>query len=368
MDEESVLEQVRDLYARSGLDGVLGALPGLRSVSGCLALVELGQEIQRSDPDGRAACVACAELLASRLGPGELGERELEDLRCDMALEAVWSWLGLKQTAAAEEALGRAAERLLEGTRDHVVTARLLDTWTALHWHRDELGKARQAARAALAHYEKAGERHCEGRMFYRLSLIEERIGDGARMEESLRLVSEAVARLESAIAPDLYLKAADHEVACLLALERYREARIRLFKSQGHYHRHGDAFDELRRAMLEGLSNAGLGKLHAAERELITALFGLCATGDAYMCGLLARELCAIYFVKGHADAARAGALQAIPVFQTQPLPPGGQKALLYLEMALEDGLADAGLLRRTARYLRELQHDPDAPVRPRS
>jgi hypothetical protein len=64
----------------------------------------------------------------------------------------------------------------------------------------------------------------------------------------------------------------------------------------------------------------------------------------------------------------AQAEALQIIPVFQSQPLPAGGQKAMLYLEMALQDDLADADLLRRTARYLRELQHDSDARFRPRA
>lgn len=85
-------------------------------------------------------------------------------------------------------------------------------------------------------------------------------------------------------------------------------------------------------------------------------------------MFGLLALELCALYFDQGRADEARAGALKIIPVFQSQPLPTGGQKALLYLEMALDDDLADADLLRRIARYLRELQHDPDARFRPRA
>ena len=364
---DAVYEEVRDLYLEDGLDGVLAGPPELRGAAGCRALIEIGHEIRYEDPDGSAACVICAEILASRLRPGELGEPELEDLRCEMALEQVWTWIDLKRFDAADAALGRAAERFLRSTRGHVLKARLLDTWAVLHGNRGDFVKARQAARAALACYEKAGERHFQGRMLYRLSIIEERGGDEARMEESLRLVVEALARLDSALEPDLYLSAVHQRVACLTDLGRYREARIRLFESLGHYQRHGGILDELQRAVLQGLSNAGLGNLHAAQRELITALFGLCAAGESHTFGLLALELCALYCEQGLAAEVQAGALKIIPVFQLQPLPPGGQKALLYLELALQDDLADAGLLRHVARYLRELRHDPDARFRPR-
>lgn len=367
-DEDTLFEEVRDLYARDGIDGVLGGVPGLRSVAGCCALINLRRKIRHVDPDRGAACVTCADFLASRLRPGELGERELEDFRGDMALELVLSWIDLKQAALAEEALARAAQCFLKGTGGEILKARLLDTWAILHGSRNEIDKARQAARAALALYEQAGERHDQGRILYRMSIIEERSGDEAKMEESLRLVIEALVRLDAATEPDLYLSAIHQQATCLVDLERYREARILLFESLGHYHRHGDAADELQRAVLQGLSNAGLGKLHAAERELITALFGLCAVDAGYMFGLLALELCALYFDQGREAEVRAGALKIIPVFQTQPLPAGGKKALLYLEASLEDGTADADLLRRTARYLRELQHDPEARFRPRA
>lgn len=365
---DAVYEEVRDLYLRDGLDGILAA-PELRSVAGCQALLELGYDLRHEDPDRSAACMACAEILASRLRPGELGERELEDFCCEMALQLVWAWIDLKQLAAAEAALGRAAERYLKGTRDNVLKARLLDTWAVFHGHQGDYDRARQATRAALAHYENAGECHYQGRMLYRLSLIEERSGSQAKREETLRLVAEALARLDAAAEPGLYLAAVHHQAACLVNLERYREARILLFESLGHYRQHGDAFAELKRAVLAGLSNAGLGRVHAAQRELITALYGLCATGDAYMFGQLALELCAIYCDQGYGAATRAGALKIIPVLQTQPLPAGGRKALLYLELTLQDDdLVNGDLLRWAARYLRDLRHDPDAPFRPRT
>lgn len=364
---DAVFHEVLDLYFQEGIDAVLG-YERLRSVAGCRALVDVGLEIRFDDPDRSAACVACAGLLASQLPAGELGERELEDFRCEMALELVFSLIDLKRIKEAGEALERAARFFLKGTRGGAVQGKLLDTWAVLYGSQGDFDGARQAARAALACYEQAGERHFQGRVLYRLSIIEERSGDVARMEESLRLAAEALARLNAAVEPNLYLAAVYQQAACLVDLERYREARILLFENLGHHHRHGDALDELQRAVLEGLSNAGLGKLHAAERELITALYGLCAVGDAYIFGLLALELCAVYFDQDLDAKARAGALKVIPVFQTQALPAGGQKAMLFLEMALEGGLADANLLRRTARYLRELRHDPDARFQLRS
>jgi tetratricopeptide (TPR) repeat protein len=361
---DAVYEKVLDLYSREGIDGVLAGLPELRSVAGCRALVNLSREIRLSDPDQSAACVACAGLLASRLQPGELDERELQDFHCEMALELVFTCL---RQPAAEAALARAAGCFLNGTRGEVLQAMLLDTWAVFYGCRGELEKAAQALRASLALYEAAGERHLQGRVLYRMSVLEELNGNKDRMEESLRLVSEALARLDAATEPGLYLCAIQQQATCLVDLERYREARIRLFESLGHYREHGNAGDTLQRAVLGGLSNAGLGKLDAAERDLTTALVGFWWTGFDYMFGVLALDLCAVYFDQGRAGDARAAAMKIIPVFQSLPLPAGGQKAMLYLEMALQDDFADADLLRRASRYMRELQHDPDARFRSR-
>lgn len=366
--EDDLYEEVRDLYLQKGVDGVLDRLERLRGVAGCRALVDLGHEIRFLDPETSAAFVACADYVASQLRPGELSERELEDFRCEMALELLFSWIDLKKPAEAKAALARAAACFVKGTGRDILKARLLDGWTVFHGSREEFDKARQAARAALAVYEKTGDRHYQGRMLYRMSILEERSGDGKRMEESLRLVSEALARLDAAVEPDLYLSAVHQQAACLVDLERYREARIRLFESLGHYRRHGDVIDELQRTVLEGLINAGLGKLDAAERDLVTALHGFWGAGLGYMFGILALDLCAVYYDQDRAAEARAAALKVLPVFQCLSLPDGGKKALLLLELSLQDDSADADLLRRVARYLRELQHDPDARFRVRT
>jgi len=366
--EDALYEEVLDLYSREGIDGVLGGAPGLRSMAGCQALVGLGHELRFSDPDRSAACMACADLLASRLGSGEPGEREMEDFRCEMALELVWSWIDLKRTAAAEEALARAACCFLKGTRGKTLHGQLLDTWAVLHGSRGDFDKARQAARAALALYEQTGERHGQGRILYRMSIIEENLGDEERREESLQLVSEALSRLDAAAEPDLYLAAVHREAICLIDLGRFREARVRLFESLGHLREHGHEGHEILRATLNGHINAGIGKLDAAERDLVEGLLGVWRAGLGYIFGLLALDLCAVYFDQGRDGEAREGGLKTIEVFRSQPLPAGGQKAMLFLEMALEDGLADADLLRRTSRYMHELLNDPDARFRPRA
>jgi tetratricopeptide (TPR) repeat protein len=366
MDEDAIYEEVRDLYARGGIDGVL-ALEQLRSMAGCRALADLGQEIRFSEPDESAACMACADLLASRLGSGETGERELEDFRCEMALELVWSRIDLKQTAAAEAALARAARCFLEGTRSPALKGKLLDTWTVLHGTRGDFDKARQAARAALALYEQIGERHDQGRILYRMSIIEEE-GGKEKMEESLRLVSEALSRLDSAAEPDLYLSAVHRQAICLIDLGRFREARVRLFESLGHLREHGDEAHEILRATLNGQINAAIGNLDAAERDLFDGLLGVSKAGLGYIFGLLALDLCAVYFDQGRTDEAGAAGLKTVEVFRSLSLPAGGQRAMLFLEMALQDGLADADLLRRTSRYMHELLNDPDARFRPRA
>lgn len=369
MDEDALFEEIRDLYSREGIDGVLG-VEGLRSMAGCRALADLGVEIRSVDPHEGAACMVCADLLASQLQPGELGERELEDFRCEMALDLVWSWMDLKRTADAEEAFARAAWCLSKGTRNPALKGKLLDTWAVLHGTRGDFDKARQAAQAALALYEQTGERHDQGRILLRMSIIEDGgIGEGKK-EASLQLVNAALSRLDAAAEPDLYLTAVHRQAICLVDLGRFREARVRLFESLGHLREHGHEGHDILRSTLNGQINVGIGNLDAAERDLFDGLLGFwrAGAGLGYVFGLLALDLCAVYYDQGRHEEARAGGLKIVEVFRSLSLPAGGQKAMLFLEMALEDGHADSDLLRRASRYMQELLNDPDARFRPRA
>ena len=171
--------------------------------------------------------------------------------------------------------------------------------------------------------------------------------------------------RLDEAREPDLYLATIRRQVACLIKLGRFRDARMRLFASLRSYQEHGGDLGDLRRIALEGLINAGLGKLDAAERDLVKALDGFGEAGLAFTAGIIALDLSAVYFEQGYPEDARKLALITVEVFQSLNIDDGTQALLLLLGKALADGSADAELLRRTALFLRE--DNPDSRLHPR-
>ncbi|HEX6861993.1 MAG TPA: hypothetical protein VF414_04205, partial [Thermoanaerobaculia bacterium] len=48
--------------------------------------------------------------------------------------------------------------------------------------------------------------------------------------------------------------------------------------------------------------------------------------------------------------------------IFQSIGVPEQGHLAVLLLQKALEQDIASASLIRRTARFLRRVEHDPKA------
>jgi hypothetical protein len=142
------------------------------------------------------------------------------------------------------------------------------------------------------------------------------------------------------------------------------------LWSNLGRFERQGGQIDHLKLRGLWGLINAGLGKLDEAARDFAMEREGLQAAGLAYTAAIAGLDLAAVHLERGSVAEAEAVALESLAVFQEMDIPDQGRIALLLLEKALRLRLAAVdllGLLRRTAKFFRRIEHDSTAVFNPK-
>jgi len=186
---------------------------------------------------------------------------------------------------------------------------------------------------------------------------------------EALDLTRRGREMLDENRDPVLYFHAVHNEVLALVDLESYPEARLLLWSNLGRYERHGATIDRLKLRGLWGLINVGLGKLDEAARDFEAERRGLQEEGLSYTAAVAGLDLAAVYFEQGRIAETEAVAFEALAVFQEMDIPEQGQLSVLVLRKALELRLATVdllALLRRTAKFLRRVEHDSTAVFDP--
>ena len=186
--------------------------------------------------------------------------------------------------------------------------------------------------------------------------------------EEAIKLMREARLGLDEERYPDIFLTTIHRQVKLLVSIGRLREARILLWTNLGRYVAYGGELDQVERTSLEGVINSGLGNLFAAERDLLDAAIGFADMNDGYGAALTSLELAVVFQEQGRPADSLECANIAIETFQVLEIPEEAHAALLVLKEAFDRQLADGDLLRRTARYMRELRHTPEARFLPES
>lgn len=365
-------DQEKDLYQEAlraiDAEGPLGVLHGpacLRGLEGLRALLDRSWEKRRESPRGMVALARAAAVLADGLRPGLLGEKEVEDLRC-----RAWTELGNAQRVANEyeraaESLAQAMRHLVRGTRSEELEVRILDVNASLEGHLCHFYEAFEILDVVAAIHLKRGDRHLAGRALVKKGLFKNYHWESS---EALELTRQGLEMLDEHRDPALYLQALHNEVLSLVNLERYAEARVLLWSNLGRYERHGGRMDRLKLRGLWGLINAGLGKLDEAARDFEAERRGLQEEALSYTAAVTGLDLAAVYLEQGRIPEAEAVAFEALEVFQEMDVPEQGRLSLLVLQKALELRLATVDLLRRTARFLRRVEHDSTAVFDPRS
>jgi tetratricopeptide (TPR) repeat protein len=361
--EKALYDEALDLLQRRGPDGWLSAPPRLQGLAGYRALLDRSWALRHENPRHMVALARLATRVADGLDPRRLGERQVEDYRC-----RAWTELANAQRVANEydravESLSEAIRHLARGTGSEELETRLLEVQATLDGHRCRYAEALDTLEVVAGIYRKRGDRHLAGRALVKQGMFK---GYQGKSAEACELTRQGRGMLDEDRDPALYFHAIHNEVHLLIDLERYREARSLLWPNLRRYDEHGGTIDRLKLRGLWGLINAGLGKLDEAARDFEEERKGLLDAGLSYTAAVTGLDLAAVYLEQGRTAEAELVALEAALVFTQMDIPEQGHLAVLLLEKALDLRMATADLLRRTAKFLRRIEHDPEAVFDP--
>jgi len=368
-----MIDQGKDLYQEAlrvidakGPFGILDGPARLRGLEGLDALLSRSWDQRRESPRAMVALARAATEVAEKLSPSRVGKQEVWDHRC-----RAWGELANAQRVAndyerAVQSLAAALRHLVRGSRSEELEVRLMDIHASLEGHRCHFYEAFDILNVVASIHLKKGDHHLAGRAFVKKGLFKNYHGESG---EALDLTRRGRELLDESRDPVLYLQAMHNEVLSLMNLERYPEARLLLWSNLGRYERHGGTIDRLKLRGLWGLINAGMGKLDEAARDFEAERRGLQEEGLSYTAAVAGLDLAAVYFEQGRIAETEAVAFDALAVFQEMDIPEQGQLSVLVLRKALEMRLATIDLLaliRRTAKFLRRVEHDSTAVFDP--
>lgn len=369
-----MVDQEKDLYQEAlrvidakGPFGILHGPPRLRGLEGLRALLDRSWEQRRESPRTMVALARAATEVAEKLNASRLGEQEVWDHRC-----RAWGELANAQRVAndyerAVQSLTEALRHLVRSSRSEELEVRLMDIHASLEGHRCHFHEAFDLLDIVASIHLKKGDHHLAGRALISKGMFK---GYHGETSEALELTREGLELLDENRDPVLYFQAIHNQVHLLVDLESYQDARLLLWSNLGRYERHGGTIDRLKLRGLWGLINAGLGKLEEAARDFEVERRGLLEEGLSYTAAIAGLDLAAVYFEQGRIAETETVAFEALAVFQEMDIPEQGQLSVLVLRKALELRLATIDLLtllRRTAKFLRRVQHDSTAVFDPR-
>jgi tetratricopeptide (TPR) repeat protein len=364
--EKELYREALRVIDDEGPFGILGGDEDLQGVEGLRALLDRSWAQRGESPRNMVALARGAAELAERLEPDRLGAAAVADHRC-----RAWTELANAQRAAndyerAAESLGEASRHLIRGTRNEDLEVRLLDVQASLEGHLCHFAEAYDILDVVAAIHERRGDRHMTGRALVSKGMFKGYHGESA---EALELTRRGRELLNERRDPSLYSQAVHNEVHLLVDLERFAEARTLLWSNLGRFENNGGRIDHLKLRGLWGLINAGLGKLDEAARDFAAEREGLQEANLAYTAAIAGLDLAAVFLEKRSVAEAEAVALESLAVFQEMDVPDQGRIALLLLQKALDLRLAVdlLGLLRRTAKFFRRIEHDSTAVFDPR-
>lgn len=353
---------VRSCVSHAGLaDGAAG---GVRRDGALLeALLEGSRAARHQDPDRMIRLAEEATRVAASLDPDHQTPRQIADAEC-----RAWAELGnahrvADNLAAAEDALGRAAELFTRGTGDEGLQARLFDLLASFYGARRRFEMARTALEVALGIYQRQGNRQLAGRALLKMGTY---TGYAGRPEEAIRLTREGLALLDEERDPGLVFVAVHNLARWLTDCGQFREARKLLWQNRTRHQHAGGALNLLKIRWLEGEINAGLGELERAAIAFQAVRDGFAEAGLHYTAAVASLDLATVWLRQGREAEAHRLALDAARVFLALGIHREALGAVLILQQALEVSQAGAALLESVARFLRRAEDDPAARFEP--
>jgi len=308
-------------------------------------LIELSLRSLHSDPRTVRHYAQLAQEAADHL-PATGSKVERADLRAS-ARGYYGNALRILGRLREADAVLREAESLLpQGSGDRRLRAALLRQRATLLSHQRRFGEAVARVTEAGRIYRELGEKENEA-----LCLLKEAIyrGYAGEAETALQLIFASMRHIERD--PELARQAV--QAAAHFSIDAGRpEHGLALLLESGNLFEGAGRLVGLRRKWLAGELAHALGRLEAAESDLLQAGQGFARAGMPYEVALISLEVGLIYAKRGQVRELAALAAEMVPIFKALQVRRETLAALLLLENAGME--AARSILLKAAKELR--------------
>lgn len=359
-DACQVTARTREALALVEEKGTLALVEGAQRIQGppmVDALLEKSWSLRHESPEQMVEYALCAVLAATNLDTRRIGAERVADCR-----SRAYGVLGnalrvVGRLEEAQRALDRGYELHLEGSRDPLEGARLLDFQASLYSARRQFADACKVLESIYQVYRRQGQDHLAGRALISKGIYTGYDGD---TQQALDLLTEGLSLLDRSRDTELVAMALHNRAYLLAELGRYREARKLLFEIRPVQEIAGKRINLLKIRALEGRINLGLGQLERAERDFLEARQGFQKAGLPFQAALAGFELALTRSGLGRRLEARQDVLEAAEVFLDLNIGREGLMAVAVVRHAFEQEQEAHALLERTVAILRRTENDP--------
>ena len=277
-------------------------------------LLEASRWYMRTEPAEAVDIVRLAIVVTERLDPAVVGEKRIADLRA-----AAWAALGNVMRLASDfegsrRAFNEAWRISEEGTGEPVEAAHILSLESAYMRDIGEFETAEAALEEALELYQRAGDKHQQGRTLLKM-------GDAIgyiNPERGLLHIQRGLALIDLAKEPRLDL-CAQHDLALFLNDNgQSEEALVVLDRARPLYKQFPDEWTQLRLHWLEGRIARNLGHFVEAESIYKQLWEEFQARGLHHELVLLSIDLAELLVFKGEPKRAAELVEQCYPILKT--------------------------------------------------
>lgn len=296
--------------------------------------------------------------LISLLDADLYGAEELEDMQA-----RAWGFIGNARRVrsdlqGAEEAFGEAYQHLLDGTRDPMERAKLLDLKASLLRDQRRFDDALRLIRRAVSIFLAAGERHRAGRALLNLATIHHDTGNA---DVSIPVLYQALELIDSEREPRLLLSARHNLIGYLVEAGRFMEAHTLFVQTRPLYRKFDDPWTQNRYRWIQGMIARGLEQPKEAEAFFLAAREGFVAEGIPYDTALVSLELAMLYLEQGRLAELRRIAAEMVVIFSSRQIHREALAAISFFRRAVQSERANLDLLRQVASFLEKAQHNPE-------
>jgi len=314
------------------------------------ALLERSRALRHEDTETMVALAEWALFMAEQFD-FRLDQEHRIDLLCRAWIEIGNAHRVSDNLVEASNAMGRATQLFLAGTQADLLAARLFDIQASLYGDLRHFDLAETTLDYVFVIQQRLGDRHMAGRSLIKRSIYR---GYQGEPEQAISLLHQGLELIDEGRDPNLVFLAFHNEIWLLVDCERYRDARMALFRLRSRGVKLGGRLNELKLRWLEGHICAGMGELDRAANALQEVKQGFEEAELGYKAALAALELGAVRLQQGNHEESRKEVVPAADVFLALGIRREAQASLLLLKKNFERMRPDAALLKYVIGLLR--------------